>query len=218
MPGTTRGPFLILLGPPGSGKGTLSRLLQERDGWKPISTGEEIRKRMAIPGDEIGESSTPYMDRGDYIPDDLALRLFHSIASELEPEAKVVLDGFPRSVPQAEHFWHWLKTEQHPFSGCIFLEVDPEVAAERMRQRRVCPSCRKTFPAFAGDPTGEVCDECGDRLIPREDDDPERMARRVQKHEQVTRPLRNWFQERNQLIELDASQTPEQLLQEILQR
>jgi len=207
--------FLILLGPPGSGKGTLSRLLESYDGWTPISTGEEIRKRMADSSSELGRKSTPYMDRGDYIPDELALELFFSIADNLSPNAHVVLDGFPRSVPQAEVLSNWVKTQGHQISGCVFLELDPEVAAERMRNRRVCPDCRKTFPTVAGDSAGKICDSCGGILIPREDDDPERMDRRVRRHEQLTRPLREWYRQRGRLIELDASFSTEKLREEI---
>ena len=218
MPGTDRETFLILLGPPGSGKGTLSRLLQQQADWIPVSTGEEIRKRMAVPGDEIGDASRPYMDRGDYIPDDLALKLFFSIAEHLPRGGKVVLDGFPRTVHQAEVLEEWLQGEGHAFAGCAFLELAPEVAAERMRQRRVCPSCRKTFPTVAGDPVGEFCDEegCSDRLIPREDDDPERMAMRVQRHNEQTAPLRDWYQDRGCLLELDASRPTEESVANIL--
>ena len=208
--------FLILLGPPGSGKGTLSRLLESRNGWKPISTGEEIRKRMSDPDSEIGCASTPYMDRGDYIPDALALKLFFSIVENLSSEARIVLDGFPRSVPQAEALADWVKAQGHTVQGCVFLDLNPDRAAERMRNRRVCPTCRTTYPTVAGDPAGETCDACGGTLIPREDDDPERMARRVRRHEQLTRPLRDWYRDRGRLIELDASKTTEQLREEIV--
>ncbi len=208
--------FLILLGPPGAGKGTLSRLLESRDAWIPVSTGEEIRKRMAKKDDEIGRRSTPYMDRGDYIPDELALELFFAIVKDIDHHPRVVLDGFPRTVPQAEVFLDWIQSGPHSFRGCVFLDLDPDVAAERMRNRRVCPSCRKTYPLVAGDPAGNRCETCGRELIQREDDDPERMARRVKKHDEVTRPLRDWFRDRGQLIELDASRTTEELAENIL--
>lgn len=208
--------FLILLGPPGAGKGTLSRLLESCDRWIPISTGEEIRKRMSEPASEIGRLSAPYMDRGDYIPDELALRLFFSIAVTLPPDARVVLDGFPRTVPQGQALDDWVGAEGHTVKGCVFLELEPEAAAERMRNRKVCQKCRKTFPTVAGDPAGAVCDRCGGALIPREDDDPERMARRVRRHEQVTRPLRDWYRDRKCLIELDASLPTEELRKRIL--
>jgi adenylate kinase len=216
MPGPHRETYLVLLGPPGAGKGTLSRRLEQEAGWIPVSTGEEIRKRMALPGDDIGEASRPYMDRGDYIPDELALKLFFSITESLPDGARVALDGFPRTVHQAEVLEQWMEQEGHTFAGCIFLNLDPEVAAGRMRLRRVCPRCRKTFPAVAGDPAGDCCDECGERPIPREDDDPERMANRVRTHEQMTRPLREWFRERGTLVELDASKTTDELAEVIL--
>lgn len=210
--------FLIVMGPPGAGKGTLSRLLESRDGWIPVSTGEEIRKRMADPHNEIGRSATPYMDRGDYIPDEMALRLFFSILEPMPENARIVLDGFPRTVPQAEFFAQWVREKNHQIKGCVFLELDPAVAAERMRNRQVCPECRKTFPAVAGGPTGTHCDDCGARLIPREDDDPKRMAQRVRRHEHQTRPLRNWYRERGGVIELDATLPTEENREHILKQ
>jgi adenylate kinase len=170
---------------------------------------------MADSNSEIGRRSTPYMNRGDYIPDDLALQLFFSIAEGLESNARVVLDGFPRTVPQGEALAAWNEQQGHTVTGCVFLELNPEVAAKRMRNRRVCPVCRKTFPTVAGDPSGKTCDVCGGVLIQREDDDPERMARRVRRHEQVTRPLRDWYRSRGRLIELDATLPTEELRKRI---
>jgi adenylate kinase len=196
--------FLVILGPPGSGKGTLSRLLQAEDGWTPLATGEEIRKQMADPSSEFGRLSAPWMDRGDYIPDDLVQRLFIEVVSGFPPRARVVLDGFPRTVPQAEWLMEWLAAAGHLFRGCVVLAVDPALAADRIRGRKVCPLCRRSSPAVAGDPAEERC-PCGGPLIPREDDDPVLMARRVARHLEKTAPLREWYAARGCMTELDAS-------------
>jgi len=192
-------------------------MMQEEMGWTPVSTGEEIRIRMADPDSEIGNLSRPFMDRGDYVPDDLANRLFDEIVGMAAPDAHIVLDGYPRTVPQAERMENWIRTSGHRFHGCLFLQLDPEVAEERMRNRKICPVCRKSFPRIAGSESGDICEECGGaKLIPREDDDPERMGRRVARHYEVTAPLRDWYHERNRLVELDASKSPNQLLNEIV--
>lgn len=180
-------------------------MLQEKDRFIPLSTGEEIRKKMADPGSEFGQQAAPYMDRGDYIPDELALDLFHSILEPLDPDSRVVLDGFPRTVPQGEQFAAWVERRNHRLLGSVFLDIDTEVAARRMRDRLVCPDCRKTFPTVAGLPAGRHCADCGGLLIPREDDDPVRMRQRILRHRQQTLPLREWFRERHGLVELDAN-------------
>lgn len=192
--------------------------MQAGKGWMPISTGEEIRKRMVDPASDIGALSRPFMDRGDYVPDDLANRLFDEILASLDADASVVLDGYPRTVPQAERLTAWFNQTGHQFHGCLFLNIDPLIAEKRMQNRLVCPVCRDTFPRNAGDEQPQMCEKCGVELIPREDDDPERMGRRVRRHHQMTAPLREWYQARSQLIELDASQTPEDLINEILTR
>ncbi|WFB35298.1 nucleoside monophosphate kinase [Kiritimatiellota bacterium B12222] len=207
--------FLVILGPPGSGKGTLSRQLQDVHQFTPISTGEVIRQKMADPLSEVGKAFAPFMDRGDYIPDSLALDLFQDIITDFDPDARVALDGFPRTVPQAEIFADWIKQENHHLVGCVFLDVAVEIAIERMNARLVCPNCRSTFPRIAGHPAGAACLSCGGELMPREDDDPVRMRQRMLRHDQVTAPLRDWFQQRNQLLALNAGQTTTALREEI---
>ncbi len=192
-------------------------MMQDEMGWRPVSTGEEIRIRMSDPESEIGNLSRPFMDRGDYVPDELANRLFDEIVGTAAADTHLILDGYPRTVPQAERMENWIRDSGHGFEGCLFLQLDPGVAAERMRNRKICPVCRKSFPLIAGSETGDICEECGGvALIPREDDDPERMGRRVARHYEMTAPLRDWYHERNQLVELDASKTPNDLLQEIV--
>jgi adenylate kinase len=207
--------FLVLLGSPGSGKGTLSRLLRDQDGFIPVSTGEEIRKKMSDPSSEFGQQAAPYMERGDYVPDELALSLFYSILEPIDSESRVVLDGFPRTVPQGEQFAEWVSGKGHRLLGCVFLDLSTEVAVRRMQDRLVCPDCRKTFPTVAGYPTGECCEDCGGRLIPREDDDPVRMQQRILRYRQQTLPLRDWFRDRQHLLELDANRETTELRNEL---
>lgn len=210
--------FLVILGPPGSGKGTLSRRLELEHRFVPISTGEEIRKQMADPDSEIGKASSPYMDRGDYIPDDLALSLFYTILSSRPPDSRLALDGFPRTVPQAVAFAKWVEENGHNLMGCVFLDLPLEVAIKRMESRKVCPDCRRTYPTVAGEPVEGCCVACGTWLIQREDDDPIRMKQRLLRHKEMTNPLRDWFGQRDQVLELDASLETDLLRKQIKEK
>lgn len=210
--------FLVILGPPGSGKGTLSRRLQEEKQFQPVSTGEEIRKQMADTVSQVGRDSAPYMDRGDYIPDSLALTLFYTILDPMDADSRIVLDGFPRTVPQADAFADWVADKGHRLTGCVFLDLAVEAAVKRMEARLVCPDCRRTYPIVAGHPAGSRCSFCGGELMQREDDDPVRMRQRLLRHQQMTLPLRDWFGQRDQLLELDAGLETGQLCRMIVDK
>lgn len=198
-----------MLGPPGAGKGTLNRLLSERFRFQPISTGEVIRREMADATSEFGAKARPYMDRGDYVPDALALTLFFSILKTMPTDARVALDGFPRTIPQAERFRDWIARESHRCFGCVFLEVDVDTAVSRMQHRRVCSDCRAPYHTLLRPPVvAGICDVCGGKVIPREDDDAERIARRLSGFQEQTRPLMSWLREREVCVDLDGGADP----------
>jgi adenylate kinase len=201
--------FLVLLGPPGAGKGTLSRQLQQDSGFLPVSTGEWIRREMADPASKFGRLARPHMDRGDYIPDAAAMELFFHILKSSPEALRLVLDGFPRTIPQAETFMEWVVREGHRLLGAVHLDLDGELAVERMRLRRVCSICRTPYHLQWNPPRrAEVCDLCGGGLILREDDDPERVARRLQRFRDQTDPLIRWFDARGCLVRLDGALPP----------
>ena len=201
--------FLVILGPPGAGKGTLSRLLERRTGFFPVSTGEVIRHQMADPSSEFGRQARPYMDRGVYVPDDLALTLFFSILKKFSPEKRVALDGFPRTIPQAEVFLDWVRDEGHRFHGCVHLDLSVAQALERMKLRRVCSVCRTPYHLVNRPPArAECCDVCGGALMMREDDDPDRVASRLDRFHEQTQPLIDWFAEQGCCVELDGGEDP----------
>ena len=206
-----------MLGPPGAGKGTLSRVLQEQEAFLPVSTGERIRHEMADPSSGFGARAKPYMDRGDYLPDDLALELFARIVAEQVPDARLVLDGYPRTVPQGEHFLNWCAEQGHQCLACVRLEVPLEDAVARIEQRRVCSQCRAPYhlqnrpPKLPG-----ICDLCGGSLMLREDDDSERLQRRLARYLERTRPVLDWFAERNLGLTLDGNQPPETLRETLM--
>jgi len=211
--------FLVILGPPGAGKGTLSRLLERRTGFLPVSTGEVIRHEMADGTSEFGRRARPYMDRGVYVPDELALTLFFSLLKKFSSDAKVALDGFPRTVPQAEVFLDWVKQEGHVFHGCVHLDLSVAQALERMKLRRVCSVCRAPYHLVNRPPAiDEVCDECGGALMMREDDDPERVASRLERFHEQTQPLIGWFADQGRCVELDGGDDPAESVQKLTDR
>jgi adenylate kinase len=208
--------FLVLLGPPGAGKGTISRLLHQASGFQPLSTGEVIRKEMADPLSTFGQQSRPFMDRGDYIPDDLAISLFFFLLTAYPPGTRLCLDGFPRTIPQAEAFVRWVNEKGHRFLGYVFLELPVEDALRRLGLRRVCSQCRTPYHLTDRPPQREgLCDTCGGRLIPREDDDAILLARRQERHLSQTRPLLDWFRPRVRGLEADGRNDPEDVMEEI---
>ncbi len=208
--------FLLLLGPPGSGKGTLSRHLQEKDGFLPLSTGELIRQKMQSPLSSFGQQARPYMDRGDYIPDALALSLFFEYMHGLSEDQRIVLDGFPRTLTQAKVFTQWCEAARHRILGWVFLEIDLETARSRMQDRRVCERCRCPYHLATRPPqVPEVCDACQGTLIPREDDDAERMAQRLRRHEEQVEPLRVGLAKTQRILLLDGCKDPMALRQEL---
>jgi len=209
--------FLVLLGPPGAGKGTLSRLLQTRTGFLPLSTGEIIRREMCDPQSDFGREARPFMDRGDYVPDELALSLFFTILKEVPAGSRLTLDGFPRTVPQAGVFLEWVRKEGHLFRGCVHLDVSVEAAVQRMRQRRICSRCRAPYH-LENRPPGRAgfCDVCGGRLVLREDDDAPRVASRLARFHEQTDPLIGWFAEHSFCLKLDGADDPEDLVRRLM--
>lgn len=211
--------FLVLLGPPGAGKGTLSRLLERRTGFLPVSTGEVIRREMADQTSDFGRRARPYMDRGVYVPDELALSLFFSILTSYSDTAKVALDGFPRTIPQAEVFLDWVRDHHHVFHGCVHLDLSVDQAVERMKLRRVCSECRTPYHLVNRPPAvPERCDECGAPLMLREDDDPERVASRLERFHEQTQPLIQWFTDQGRCLEVDGGNEPAASVETLIQR
>lgn len=211
--------FLVLLGPPGAGKGTLSRLLERRTGFLPVSTGEVIRQEMSDDQSDFGHRARPYMDRGVYVPDELALTLFFSILKTFSADAKLALDGFPRTIPQAEVFLDWIRGESHRFHGCVHLDLSVEQAVERMKLRRVCSVCRTPYHLVNRPPEiPERCDDCGGLLMMREDDDPERVASRLERFHEQTQPLIQWFADQGNCLELDGGNEPAESVETLIER
>ena len=195
---------IVLLGPPGSGKGTVARKLEERFGLEHVSTGQWFRREMQN-GTELGEQARQYIERGDLVPDEIVLGL---IAQWVTPELikhGFLFDGFPRTRAQAEALDRFCAEKLAPLEAVLYLYCSEEVILERITGRRVCLSCGKIYhvrtlpPVSAG-----ICDVCGSKLVQRTDDTEDVVKNRLVFYQKVTEPLVDYYRESGKLVSLNA--------------
>jgi len=206
---------LVLLGAPGVGKGTQAELLSERLACCHLSTGDVFRAAKCF--DETDRSpaiqeALTYMKRGALVPDETVLGLISERLRCLHCSGGFLLDGFPRTVAQAEALEALLKKENVPLTAVFNYELPLDSIVARISGRRVCAQCKAVFHVATRRPRVEgVCDQCGGALVQREDDRPESVKVRMKAYEDSTRPLINFYQQRGLLINIDADGTPEEI-------
>lgn len=196
---------LILFGPPGSGKGTQAKLLRQRLGWPHISTGDMLREHVQS-RDELGLQIADVMQSGKLVPDHLVNRLVELRISQPDCERGFILDGYPRTVPQAGMLEKLLAAKGFE-PVVVFLEVDYNRIVARLAGRRLCPQCGALYSLASNAPViSKVCDYDGAPLIVREDDREEVIRERLTAYERQTRPLLDYFQHGGYLFfAVDAS-------------
>ena len=207
---------LILFGSPGSGKGTQSKYLVKWLGIPQISTGDMLREHIRT-GDSIGTAVTDKMKAGSLVSDDLVNRLVFERIQQPDCERGFILDGYPRTIPQAEEMLR-VRKALHAEGVVIHLAVDYNVIISRISGRRVCPTCGTLYNAVSRPPKVDgVCDLDGTALIVREDDKEEVVRQRLAQYERQTRPLIEFFRENSdRLVEVNASQdAPETIFERI---
>lgn len=184
---------LILFGPPGSGKGTQSKLLRQRLGWPHISTGDMLRAHVQTQ-DELGLEVAEVMQSGRLVPDALVNRLVEKRISQPDCENGFILDGYPRTVAQAEMLEKLLAAKGFE-PVVVYLEVDYNKIVARLSGRRLCPQCGALYSLASNAPAiSETCDYCGSPLIIRDDDREEVIRERLDAYERQTRPLLSYFE------------------------
>lgn len=180
---------VILLGPPGVGKGTQAVELADALGWRHVSTGDLLRAHRRD-GTELGREAKGYMDRGELVPDRLIVAMVKDVLEAMPADQGVVFDGFPRTVPQAEALDAVLDELGRRVDRVVLLEADDEVVVQRLAGRRSCPSCGAVYNVHFNPPATEGrCDRCGAELVHRKDDEPETVRRRLEVYEEQTAPL-----------------------------
>jgi len=176
---------LIFLGPPGAGKGTQAKVLEEKFGYRQISTGDILRRHVAE-STPLGVEAKGYMTRGELVPDDLIIRMMDA---ELEKPSDVILDGFPRTVPQAEALDDLLARKKRKAVAVLF-DVDPEVLTDRLTGRWTHPASGRTYHARNNPPKQAGIDDItGESLVQRPDDAEETVKKRLAVYEEQTAPL-----------------------------
>jgi adenylate kinase len=193
---------LVLLGPPGAGKGTQAARLVERLGLEHISTGDILRWNVAE-GTPLGKEAKSYMDGGELVPDGLVVRM---LADRLGSAGSgFILDGFPRNVAQAAALEDALHERGIDLDAVLSFDIDREAVVRRISSRRTCPSCQRTYNLLTSPPRNdEACDEDGTPLLQREDDREEVVRRRMEVFEEQTAPVRAFYDGQGLVRTIDA--------------
>jgi len=211
---------LILLGSPGVGKGTQADLLHERLGACHLSTGDVFRAARTLPDGQRSpamDCALDFMRRGDLVPDQTVLDTVAERLHCLHCCGGFLLDGFPRTVVQAEALEKLMQQEEVALTAVLNYELPMEEIVARISGRRTCSNCKAVYHVASRPPRAEgVCDSCGGKLFQREDDRPESVRVRMAAYEKSTRPLIKFYQERGLLVPIIAGGTPEETFQRTL--
>ena len=195
---------VVLLGPPGAGKGTQAKLLQEKFAACQISTGDILRQAIADQT-PLGKEARQYVSRGALVPDDVIVKLVAERLKEPDCVKGFILDGFPRTIPQAENLDRILKQMGLGLNRVLSVQVPQPVIIERLAGRRTCKGCGALFHvAFSPTKKAGVCDQCGGEIYQRADDQEETVANRLRVYENQTAPLIEYYRQRNLLREING--------------
>ena len=207
---------IVLLGAPGAGKGTVAKLLTEHDGSVQISTGDILRAAVKD-GTELGMQAKEYMDRGDLVPDSLIMKMMEERLLADDCERGFILDGFPRTIPQAEELKKLLKRLGIALDLVVNLEVPKEVILDRLTTRRTCsnPDCQAIYNIKSNPPTEDGrCTICGSPVIQRDDETEEAIMNRLETYNEKTAPLISFYQKEGLLkniLSLKSQETVEKI-------
>lgn len=206
----------ILLGPPGAGKGTQAAKIVEKYGVPHISTGDIFRENIKK-GTELGKKAQEYMNRGELVPDDLVIEIATTRLLEDDCRDGFLLDGFPRTVYQAEKLDEFLAARDSKIDKVLDIAVEKEELITRLTGRRVCKACGASFHVVNIPPKKEgVCDFCGGELIQRADDNLETVTNRIDVYEAQTMPLIDYYEKAGNLVHIDGSTGLESVFADIV--
>ncbi len=209
---------LIFLGYPGSGKGTQAGLLSERYNIPKISTGDILRAAV-IAKTDLGVKAKEFMDRGELVADDIIIGLVVQRIAEPDSVRGFILDGFPRTIHQAQELDRVFLDLKRRLLAVISLEIEKKKVIGRLTSRRVCAKCGKLYNLQTEPPpVDNKCDNCGGKVYQRSDDEPETVLHRMEVYEQQTQPLKDYYGMQGKLLQVDGSLNVEKVQSEILKR
>ena len=206
---------IIMLGAPGAGKGTQAKMIAEKYSIPHISTGDIFRANIKN-GTELGKKAKTFIDAGQLVPDELVVDLVIDRFKEDDCKNGYVLDGFPRTIPQAEALDNALKAIGDKVDFAIDVEVPDENIVRRMGGRRACVGCGATYHVEFNPPkVTDVCDVCGEELVLRDDDKPETVKNRLNVYHEQTKPLIDYYEKQGIVHTIDGTQTMEEVFSDI---
>ena len=205
---------IVLLGPPGAGKGTQARRLSKSTGMKHLSTGDMLRAEVAS-GTELGLLAKGFMDRGDLVPDSHIIAM---IQQHIDDPAGVLLDGFPRTVIQAEALDKALEKSNTPVDQVINMSVEVDELVRRLAGRALCGDCQTPYNLESDPPSkAGVCDRCGGPVAVRDDDKPEAVENRMKVYQELTAPVLDYYRSRGDVAEIVATGSPDEVFERLSQ-
>lgn len=207
---------LVMMGPPGAGKGTQAIMLAGKLSVPHISTGDIFRDAIKN-GTELGKKAKSYMEAGDLVPDDITVLIVRERLSNPDCKKGFILDGFPRTVPQAESLEEILGEMEMPLDAVVEIRVDSEELIKRLENRRSCPECGKIYHLIFKPPNNDnICDDCNVELVHRKDDTREVILNRIKVYHEKTDPLTGYYRKSSILKEVDGKQAINKVLESII--
>jgi adenylate kinase len=207
---------VVFFGPPGAGKGTQARLLEQKFGACQVSTGEILR-RAAREQSALGKQAADYLDRGDLVPDQVMVRLVAERLREPDCRSGFILDGFPRTLTQADELEQMLDGTGLALESALCLQASNDVIIKRLSGRRTCKQCGSLHHLVFNPPARPgICDRCGGELYQREDDREKMIAARLRVYEKQTAPLKEYYRKRGLLKEIDGVGSVEEVGKRVL--
>ena len=202
---------IVLVGPPGAGKGTQAQFISSHLAIPRISTGDIFRYNVST-GTELGRQAKAFMDKGDLVPDEVTIAMVSSRLQEDDAQVGFLLDGFPRNVPQAETLKKMLAEWDARLSVVLELVVDEDEVVRRLSGRRTCRRCERVWHVLYDPPArNSICDDCGGELFQRDDDSEDTIRHRIEVYAEQTSPLVSFYADENILIGIDATGPVEEI-------